>query len=67
MSGSRESQDLWDLAMKCGMGVNFFSGQVFYMFDEVIWMAKHHFTPGNQQEAAEAVVLAAAEIWRNRK
>lgn len=58
--------DLWDLADKCRMGVSFFIGQVSYTFDDAPWMAKY-FTPGNQQEAAEAVVLAAAEIWRNRK
>jgi hypothetical protein len=56
--------DLWDLAEKCEMVIYFNLGEV--------WTHSNHerpcfFTPHNHTECAEAVILAAAEIWRAKK
>ncbi len=53
--------DLWDLAERCGMDVNFMAGQV------ATTIGCKPFTPHNHTECAEAVILAAAEIWRAKK
>lgn len=57
--------DLWDLADKCGMVINHVYGKIEYRCNKA-WSYRN-FTPQNHTECAEAVVLAAAEIWRNRK
>lgn len=54
--------DLWDLADKCGMTIAFKAGIVWT--DEGV---REDFHPHNHAECAEAVVLAAAEIWRAKK
>jgi len=53
--------DLWDLAEKCRLLIDFSEGYV------TCFQEDHYFTVGNHTECAEAVVLAAAEIWRSRK
>ena len=58
----RSREDAFDLAMKCGMYIDFFGGFVGASTGE-----ERRFTPHNHAECCEAIVLAAAEIWRNRK
>ncbi len=55
--------DTWDLAEKCGMHINFKDGVVCH-WDAAGIDSYKRFTIGNQQEACEAIVLAAAEIFR---
>jgi hypothetical protein len=54
--------DAFDLAMKCGMFIDFFGGIV--CAPEI---GELFFAPENVTEACEAIVLAAAEQWRSRK
>lgn len=58
--------DLWDLADKCGMVVDFQLSEVLYGAERND-VRINKFPPHNHTECAEAVVLAAAEIWRAKK
>ncbi len=55
--------DAFDLAMKCGMWIDFELGICW----SVSGQTRHEFTPGNMTECCEAIVLAAAEMWRSRE
>jgi hypothetical protein len=57
--------DLWDLAEKCGMCVDHMHGVVLWWdgLSEYVQL----FPPHNHTECAEAVILAATEIWRAKK
>ncbi len=50
-----------DLAMKCGMYIDFFGGFVGASTGE-----ERRFTPHNHAECCEAIVLAAAEMERSK-
>jgi hypothetical protein len=54
--------DAFDLAMKCGMYIDFFGGFVGASTGE-----ERRFTPHNHAECAAAIVLAAAEMERSKK
>jgi hypothetical protein len=54
--------DAFDLAMRCGMFIDFFGGVV--CAPEIGELC---FAPENVTEACEAVVLAAAEQWRAKQ
>jgi hypothetical protein len=58
--------DSFDLAMKCGIDIHPSAGEVAYMEPPGILVVMK-FTPHNMQETCEAIALAAAEMWRNRK
>ena len=53
--------DAFDLAMKCGMYIDFFGGFVGASTGE-----ERRFTPHNHAECCEAIVLAAAEMERSK-
>ena len=55
--------DAFDLAMRCGMNIDFELGGCWTNKGR----ARKDFTPDNMAECCEAIVLAAAEMWKNRK
>lgn len=55
--------DAFDLAMKCGMSVDFDLGVVWDNKSEPV---RPYYFGGNMAEACEAIVLAAAEMERSK-